>query len=544
MSERAVKRADDTGKRLAAVEADLKKSRMEKNAAEKLMRQAESEVLRLRSSLDDVNKKSTSSVDREKELNREIAQLRKELNDLLKSGKGGDGIVAASPALKALVAERDSKIVSLQKDIDALGKALQQTENRLQKEMEAGSNASKELTAVRAQQKELTVRNEQLQGRNESLERDLKLFAERSSALQRRLDSRDNEAFRNASVAQETCKKLEKDILVLQQQLVEVRSADDGKNNKLAELERKVKSLGAELLAERAKAIEQEKKAAAAEQELKTLRPVKEQFAQLQSNFEALSRENSENRALAAAAKPREAELSKIKLRLLETERVRQDLAREQRLNGELTQEMSRLRREVQSFRARVSELDAARRKVIDLEAMVRELNHLKELRPKIDELTKREQESAALKVRNGELENKLADAGAKLNAAVKRVAELEKSNASTVELKEKADALNKHNKELKAIIAEQHSELDRLSKGGSAGSGNGLTADHKKFAIQIAGLNDALSRSQSRNASLQKQYEALNARFNADEELLARREEELKRLRKLNAELADYRKN
>jgi len=544
MLERTVKRADDAGKRLAAAESELKNSRMAKNAAEKLMRQAENEVLRLRGALEEAKKKSTTSGSREEELNREIARLRKELKTLLAEGKGGVSYNGASPAMGAALAERENKIASLKKDIEALGKALQQTENRMQKEMDAGNRAAKELTAAKAQQKELLAQNEQLQSRNEALEKDFKLLSERNSALQRRLNSRDDEAFRNASAAQETCKKLEKDLLALQQQLVEVRSADDSKNNKLAELERKVKVLGSELLAARAKAIEQEKKAAAAEGELTALRPVKEQFAELQRNFAALSKENSENRALAAAAKPREAELSRVKLRLLETERIRQDLVKEQRLNGELAQEMSRLRREIQSFRTRVSELDAARRKVIDLEAAVRELNHLKTLRPKIDELTKREQEAAALKIKNGELENKLADTGAKLNAAVKRIGELEKNNASTAGLRDKADALSKHNKELKAIIAEQHSELERLAKNGTGSGGSGLSADSKKLASQIAALNDALSSSRSKNESLQKRYDALEARFNADGELLSRREEELKRLRKLNAELADYRKN
>ena len=326
---------------------------------------------------------------KKRELAGELERSRKhndELAEAIKKASTGQKSVentAVIADLKKNIAERDSRIAEFERKIPELNSTISGLNVKLKQEQLQIEAMKKEFERGREALEKSMKDADILRRRNRTLDVDIKQLSARVAELNKRLETRDSEDFRSAASAREACRKLEKDIVTLQAELVTVRSSANSSSTEIADLKRKLKAADAELQNTRRREVAL---AAVKEQqsvELARLNSVAVEFDELKRNFEALSKENRENRVLLAAAKPKEQELARVKLRLLELDRLKTALSQEQQLNEELRNESRRLAGEVKILRNRSSELDSAKRKMAELQGVTKELDDLKLIQKK-----------------------------------------------------------------------------------------------------------------------------------------------------------------
>ena len=517
-SERGRKRLAALEQQLNELQEQLKTAQLARNAAEKRKMQLEEELKRCEVRISQLQEEKSRAENRAENMSKSSAvdpALKRELEE----------IAAAYRNVKTQLAQREQE--------------LRQVKNELQQRHSEANVSAAEIANLRK--------------RNRQLEEDVKRLSDQAVELAKRLERRNSEDFQAAAAAKATREKLEKEILSLQKELVTLRGNLDAGNAAYAQAERKIKSLEAELLALRADVLKHEENS----RELKSLKDayqrLKAQYDKLNRNFNALAAENRENKMLADAAKPRQAELERAKLVLLEMDRLKRDLAREQRLNAELKEAYNRSQREVRGLRERSAELDAARRKLIELEAAAKEIKRLQEVEKELAKIRGREAELAQVKIRLAELNAQLRQRDVLIADYRKMIDEQKKQLADLQTLREELERLQRSNEEFKAMIASQNSELDRLNNVlKEAGKNSGEKVDraelerYRKLAAQIGPLTDRLRKLQAEVAEkereLRARIEALTQAEQRSRRDLQLREKELAELRKINAELADYR--
>ncbi|MBR7107638.1 MAG: tetratricopeptide repeat protein [Lentisphaeria bacterium] len=553
-------RGDDALKKLREAEELARNNHLARSAAEKLMIRARTEREAALREIEALRKQISDFESQIKDLSSQVAALSKHNAELAaNAGKNDSSSGNSSEAnaeilrLRAELAARDRRITELEDTNRRQKLALNNAERRNREAVEQLAAMKTEFERGSAALKKSMDEAVVLRRRNGELEADIKQLSGKVSALTKRLETRDSEDFRNASAARETCRKLEKDLLTLQNELVEIRNSSSVAATRIADLQRQLKATEGEL-----KKLRSSESALIAEKdqlssEVKRLRDVESKLVSLQHNFDALNKENSENRALIAAAKPRERELANVKLRLLEMERLKSSLVREQQLNEELRSECRRLGTEVKTLRSRSAELDRLRRQFAELAGVQKELEQLKKLRAEYTRISGIEKLYADLKIRSGELESLLRERDARItrltqefNASGKTLSDVKKQLAAL-------QGVQKRNLELDAMISSQNQEISRLNamvKELRAGKGDVMAIEHRNQIASLRKTIEKLSPVADRFARLQQEFEnakqqfsarisRLTSRCTAANEVVRLREEEIKRLQKLNAELA-----
>jgi len=562
--EKENKRAVELESRLKESENMTREHRIARSAAEKVIlklkqtqNQQSGELQQLQQQLQDSaakNRELAGELERSRKLNDELTGTIKKASADKKSVENS-AIIAD---LKNNIAERDNRIAEFELKIPELNNTITNLNVKLKQEQLQIEAMKKEFErgheALAKSMKDADI----LRRRNHTLDVDIKQLTARVTELNLRLETRNSEDFRSAVTAREACRKLEKDILALQAELVTVRSSANSSAAEITDLKRKLKAADAELQNTRRREVAL---AAVKEQqsvELSRLNSVAVEFDELKRNFEALSKENRENRVLLAAAKPKEQELARVKLRLLELDRLKTALSQEQQLNEELRNESRRLAGEVKILRARSSELDSAKRKMAELQGVTRELDDLKRIQKGyIGHIGKIEPQLADLKIRAGELENQLREQKAQFDQLHKQHLALNKAHdARGIELAALQN-VKKRNSELDLLVSGQASEIDRLNgifKQLQSGEESAMPPvlrrkfeELKSDAAKLAPLTEQLAKLQSEYGRFQKEHEnvkkrisVLIARCEAAESSNERSKHELEQLKKLNAELAE----
>ncbi len=562
--EKENKRAVELEARLKESEDMTREHRIARSAAEKVILKLKQEQNQQAGELQQLQQQLQVSAAKNRELAGELERSRKhndELTEAIKKASTGQKSVentAVIADLKKNIAERDSRIAEFERKIPELNNTITGLNVKLKQEQLQIEAMKKEFERGREALEKSMKDADILRRRNHTLDVDIKQLSARVAELNKRLETRDSEDFRSAASARETCRKLEKDIVTLQAELVTVRSSANSSSAEIADLKRKLKAADAELQNTRRREVAL---AAVKEQqsvELSRLNSVAVEFDELKRNFEALSKENRENRVLLAAAKPKEQELARVKLRLLELDRLKTALSQEQQLNEELRNESRRLAGEVKILRARSSELDNAKRKMAELQGVTRELDDLKRIQKGyIGHIGKIEPQLADLKIRAGELENQLREQKAQLDQLHKQHLALNKAHdARGIELAALQN-VKKRNSELDLLVSGQASEIDRLNgifKQLQSGEESAMPPvlrrkfeELKSDAAKLAPLTEQLAKLQSEYGRFQKEHEnvkkrisVLIARCEAAESSNERSKHELEQLKKLNAELAE----
>ncbi|MBO7329447.1 MAG: tetratricopeptide repeat protein [Lentisphaeria bacterium] len=449
-----------------------------------------------------------------------------------------------------LVKERDSLAVSV--------RTIQDKNNSLTSENRTlNLNWEQEKNAVRLNAAELSG----LRERNRQLEDDLKLIYKKAEELEKRLATRNSADFQAAAAAKDSMKQMENNLLAAQNQLISLRSELDAVKKGNDERERKLKAVNDENLKARAEVIAASEKEKVLQQEISQLRPLKAQFEQLQKNFNALAAENRENRLLVEAAKPRQAELEKAKLRLVENDRLKNELAKEQQLNAELKSAYNKDQNELRSLRQRAGEFETARRKMVELEARAKEAERLQNVERELLVLRQRETELAELKIKFNELSNSLRkvsdDAGSGREKIAKLTAELDELRKKSSEL----EKLKRVNQELNAMLNTQNGELNKLNnhiavlqKEQNVDTHSVCRMEAEKLraaaasaaasAAAVAGpLRDQIQQLQSELSLLKQQKDNAVAKGNELSRKSILKDREIKELRRLNSELVEFRK-
>lgn len=560
--EKENKRAVELEARLQESENMSREHRIARSAAEKVILKLKQEQNQQAGELQQLQQQLQDSDAKKRELAGELERSRKhndELAEAIKKASTGQKSVentAVIADLKKNIAERDSRIAEFERKIPELNSTISGLNVKLKQEQLQIEAMKKEFERGREALEKSMKDADILRRRNRTLDVDIKQLSARVAELNKRLETRDSEDFRSAASAREACRKLEKDIVTLQAELVTVRSSANSSSAEIADLKRKLKAADAELQNTRRREVAL---AAVKEQqsvELARLNSVAVEFDELKRNFEALSKENRENRVLLAAAKPKEQELARVKLRLLELDRLKTALSQEQQLNEELRNESRRLAGEVKILRNRSSELDSAKRKMAGLQGVTKELDDLKLIQKSyIEHIGKIEPQLANLKIRSGELENQLREQKAQFDQLNKQFISLNKDHdARGVELAALQN-VKKRNTELDLLISSQASEIDRLNsvlnqlRSGDESAMPELLRrrfeELKSEAAKLAPLSEQLAKLQSEYGRFQKEHEnvkkrisVLIARCEAAESADERSKHELEQLKKLNAEL------
>ena len=560
--EKENKKAVELEARLQESENMSREHRIARSAAEKVILKLKQEQNQQAGELQQLQQQLQDSDAKKRELAGELERSRKhndELAEAIKKASTGQKSVentALIADLKKNIAERDSRIAEFERKIPELNSTISGLNVKLKQEQLQIEAMKKEFERGREALEKSMKDADILRRRNRTLDVDIKQLSARVAELNKRLETRDSEDFRSAASAREACRKLEKDIVTLQAELVTVRSSANSSSTEIADLKRKLKAADAELQNTRRREVAL---AAVKEQqsvELARLNSVAVEFDELKRNFEALSKENRENRVLLAAAKPKEQELARVKLRLLELDRLKTALSQEQQLNEELRNESRRLAGEVKILRNRSSELDSAKRKMAELQGVTKELDDLKLIQKSyIEHIGKIEPQLANLKIRSGELENQLREQKAQFDQLNKQFISLNKDHdARGVELAALQN-VKKRNTELDLLISSQASEIDRLNsvlnqlRSGDESAMPELLRrrfeELKSEAAKLAPLSEQLAKLQSEYGRFQKEHEnvkkrisVLIARCEAAESSNERSKHELEQLKKLNAEL------
>lgn len=242
---------------------------------------------------------------------------------------------------------------------------------------------------------------EKLRTQVKAMESDLKIAVEQSTTLKKRLANRESEDFKSITLARQERDKLNLELETTKTTLLDLKNQLELKTAKISTDELKLKELTSKYITAAAQA-------KSLQERLTSLEATKDKntsfellYKELQKNFQALQKENNENRLIAQAAKPREAELAQIKLRLVELDQLKNSLSKEQRLNEELKQGIRRLENDLAKLRPLSFELEKAKR----------ELTYLVPLRKEVERLTTLNKQLASAK----DLESQLATAKSQL---------------------------------------------------------------------------------------------------------------------------------
>ncbi|MCQ2379813.1 MAG: hypothetical protein MJ025_02675 [Victivallaceae bacterium] len=417
--------------------------------------------------------------------------------------------------LRSDIAERDSRIAGDETKLKALSADWEKARAETAGAMEARRAAENRLAGVEHDVAETKGELEFLRGRFGGLEKDMARVSAERDELKARCDAL-QKTMAETKVAVATRgdgEEIEALRARLERARLELKKRDDLENDMTVNN----KSLSAEVASLRRENSELAAKAAAMKIDPETpakLADAERRLADLQHNFEALRKENQENRALAEASKPREAELANIKLRLLEMERTKSLLGAEQRRNAELAAGNAELKRQLGSTLAQAEELNKARARLAELE--------------------KTEEENASLRKINFELTEAKKLEPALAEARV-RLAELGAVRDEVVQLRKLNDELNKSS----IATANELSEI-RAQK---------LSAD-RKAATEIAAKDEELNRLRADNRAIEDERKSLSNRVATGEaELKVLRDKTSEQERKLKdaetslEELADLRK-
>lgn len=556
-------------KKRQEIEAELEKVKKQayehqlaRSAAEKLLARSESEKRQFAADAARVAESEKNAVQRANELAARLESAGKQIEELTASigtqqSASADATLAIT-ALKQNIAAKDEAIAALQKELKQLNQIIAERNALIMEEQKNSSELKKDLMIAVAERKKLQENIAELQKSSARLADDVKQLSESNRKLSARLATRDSEDFRNAAAAQETCRRLEKDLLVLQTQLVELRSISENKNRQISELQRQLKSSASELALARTELKQSNEKLAENSKAAGEIAALQQKLATLQRNFDALNAENQENRALVAAAKPKEAELARIKLRLLELERLKNALHKEQQLTGELNSERRRMEIELKELRKNSTELASLRRRSAEFDAAARELSQLKVLLKRYEGVANRERELAALKLTHAALQSSFEEQKALL---LRSQAEYKRAAAEISKLKADqaaAQRLQTRIAELNTMLTAQSGELDKLNakiKRLESGASDKFAAEHKReiaelqrVIAQIGPLNDALNKLRSEKKVLAQQLAdsaaSLRRTISALQESLKLKDGEIGRLQKLNAELIAIQRN
>lgn len=553
--EKENKKAVELEARLQESENMSREHRIARSAAEKVILKLKQEQNQQAGELQQLQQQLQDSDAKKRELAGELERSRKhndELAEAIKKASTGQKSVentAVIANLKKNIAERDSRIAEFERKIPELNSTISGLNVKLKQEQLQIEAMKKEFERGREALEKSMKDADILRNRNRTLDVDIKQLSARVAELNKRLETRDSEDFRSAASAREACRKLEKDIVTLQAELVTVRSSANSSSTEIADLKRKLKAADAELQNTRRREVAL---AAVKEQqsvELARLNSVAVEFDELKRNFEALSKENRENRVLLAAAKPKEQELARVKLRLLELDRLKTALSQEQQLNEELRNESRRLAGEVKILRNRSSELDSAKRKMAELQGVTKELDDLKLIQKSyIEHIGKIEPQLANLKIRSGELENQLREQKAQFDQLNKQFISLSKDHDARGAELAALQNVKKRNTELDLLISSQASEIDRLNtvlnqlrSGDESAMPEVLRRrfeELKSEAAKFAPLSEQLAKLQKEYDDVKKRIDILTARCEVAESAGERSKHELEQLKKLNAEL------
>ena len=558
-------------KRAVELETSLKESenmvrehRIARSAAEKVILKLQQSQNQQSGEMQQIQQKLQESVMKNRELAGEVERFRR-LNDELtgaikKASEGRKSVenTALIADLKKNIAERDSRIVEFEQKISGLNSTITSLNVKLKQEQLQIEAMKKEFERGREALSKSMKDADILRGRNTTLEVDIKQLTARVTDLSKRLETRDSEDFRSAVSAREANRKLEKDILTLQAELVTVRSANNSSSTEIADLKRKLKSAEAELQNVRRREIEFTAVKEQQSVELARLNEAVAELDELKRNFEALSKENRENRVLLAAAKPKEQELARVKLRLLELDRLKTVLLQEQQLNEELRNESRRLSGEVKILRSRSSELDSAKRKMAELQGAAKELEDLKRIQKDyVEHIRKIEPQLANLKIHSGELENQLREQKALYEQLNKKYLSLNEEFRNRNSELAALQNVKKRNSELDSFVASQSAEIDRLNrifKQLQAGDTSVMPIELRRkfdelkseaaevvtFKKQLSELQTEYDNAEKEHENVKKRIQVLLARCEAAESSNERSRHELEQLKKLNTELAE----
>ncbi len=513
-SERARRRYEAAEQQLAEVNEKLQEAVLKANAAEKMLRRSE----------DELKRKNSELLRSREELGKIIGKI-KSPQDENSDGKSGtqqlDNLVNMLHQLNDQLSKKEKQLVMVQEE--------------LQKEVNSGRISAVELANLREH--------------NRRLEKDVKLYSDRLQEVQIRLERRNSEEFRAAAAANDTKMKLEKELLSSQKELVSLRGSIDAKQRDLENAVRKSKSLESEVISARAAVMQMEQQLKHSKISQQELLRVRNELDKLRRNFTALSAENKENRALAEAAKPREAELANAKLRLLEMDRLKGELAKEQQISAELKSAYSKNQSELKSLRSKAAGFEASRRRLIELESVAKEVENLRKLELELDHIKGREAELAKAKIKLSELENSLRQSQAAIIEAERYAGNLKREVAALKKENSGLLKLQRVNEELKALIANQGAELDSLKRSGKSGEVPGAGAQrYSELAAKIGTLNDQLQQQQHdfarKEEILSRRIAKLSGEITGKTRMLELKDKELADVKKINAELADYRKN
>lgn len=357
----------DSSSRIRILEHDLKE-------ANRLRKEAEESSEKRQTAANEAVSAST-------EHRREILKLKSELdrqNILLR-----DAVKKYNDSEQQLIATKN-KIAALQEQLNSTGQLLEHERN------------SSKITL-----KEL----EQLRDMKNSLETELARVSGELHRSEKRVSERNSKDFIALTKAEKRVQQLQNQLDKIRQEMVKYKvSSEEGrtKSNDLASQVEKLKQELLRITAERNMLAEQDSKQRA---KLIKLEKADSELAKLRKNFEALSAENRENRRLAEAAKPREAEFSRIKLRLAELDRLNDSLNREQRLNEELKSVNRKMEKELAETANIRNQFYTAKKRLAELEPLVAEVKALKKLNAELAGAKKFEAQVVALKARIATLE-------------------------------------------------------------------------------------------------------------------------------------------
>ena len=384
----------------------------------------------------------------------------------------------------------------LQEQHKLLAESLQRTENA-RRELERQLAETQKALADSGHSGTSSEAGQQAVARYEKLEADFKAITERCAELEERLARRASQDFQNLTAAQKQLNRLNSDFDKAQLELVSLRSERDSLKLEQERLSKSATAAADEnqrLISDLNTVKQQLLDASTA---LDKMKNVSDQFAELRKNFAALKAENDENRLLAEAAKPREAELSRIKLRLAELEQLKARLGSEQRLNSELLAEKRRLENALAATREMESELLALKRKTPEIESMKAEIERLKALNTELISAKNTEGDLARLK---------------------SLLVEAESAQGELIRAK-------KLNEELLALQASQAEELNAL----------------KGVTMKYGSLKDDFNRIQAEYtalSNLKKQYSEVLAELDTARNEAEKYQREISRLNKYHAEL------
>ncbi len=409
-----------------------------------------------------------------------ISELNRQLEELRRSATEAAATPAPPPAtgtapadngeiqqLRAEMAEKERELAENRKEILSLRQRASLAESN------AGFNA---------------IETAKLRDNTRRLEDELRAALEKATQLDQRLKNRTDIDLRRSTEAAEEQQRLSEELNRATTELTQLRAEAETRKLRQEQLEDEATRNAATIqqLRDERTALRKEIQEAAAFRD--QLGKLPEQYAELQKNFAALQAENKQNRLLAEAAKPREAELASIKLRLVELDQLKASLSREQRLVEELQASRRVLEAEVASLRPAADELATARRQLEELPALRQELERQRNIAVEL----------AAAKSLEGEL------AQAKL-----QLVETDKLRAELEALRRKsADSDNARTKELQARIASLESEVTGLRKLGeelaAAKNLEGELAQAKLQVAEFAQVKEELARLTRRNSELE----------------------------------------